>query len=53
MPKLIAAFDTFMQEHRRCGEIDGGVDAQQARLACDCGARITRPLVEPPATRTP
>ena len=50
--ELLVAFDAFMQEHRRCGDIDGGVDDQNAWLACDCGARITRPLVEPPATRT-
>ena len=26
MPELFAALDAFMQEHRRCGELDGGVD---------------------------
>ena len=45
MPELLAALDAFMQEHRRCGEIDGGVDDQHGWLACDCGARITRPVV--------
>lgn len=30
MPELIAAFNAFTQEHRRCGEIDGGVDDQTA-----------------------
>ena len=25
MPELRAALDAFMQEHRRCGELDGGV----------------------------
>jgi hypothetical protein len=53
MPEEIAAFAAFMQEHRRCGAIDGGVDGQHAWLTCDRGARIIRPLVEPPATRTP
>jgi hypothetical protein len=50
MPELLVAFDVFIQEHRRCGDIDGGVDDQHAWLACDCGASITRPLVEPPTT---
>jgi hypothetical protein len=52
MPDVIAAFDAFVQEHRRCGDIDGGVDDQHAWLACECGASIARPL-EPPAARTP
>jgi len=26
MPELLAALDAFLQEHRRCGEKDGGVD---------------------------
>ena len=46
MPELLAAFDAFMQEHRRSGDIDGGVDDQWDR-----GARITRPL-EPLVPRT-
>jgi hypothetical protein len=25
MPELLAALDAFLQEHRRCGELDGGV----------------------------
>jgi hypothetical protein len=25
MPELLAALDAFVQEHRRCGELDGGV----------------------------
>jgi len=39
MPELLAALDTFMQEHRRCSELDGGVDAERVWMACDCGAR--------------
>jgi hypothetical protein len=26
MPELLAALDAFLQEHRRCGELDGGED---------------------------
>ena len=25
MPALLAALDAFLQEHRRCGDLDGGV----------------------------
>jgi hypothetical protein len=51
MPELLASLDAFIQEHRRCGDLAGGVDDQHVWLACECSARITRPLVEPPAAR--
>jgi len=53
MPELLAALDAFLQEHHRCGDLAGGVDEERVWMACDCGARITRPLVEPPAIPTP
>ena len=43
MPELLAALDAFMQEHRRCGELDGGVDGERAWMACSCGADIVLP----------
>jgi hypothetical protein len=46
MPDLLAALDAFMPEHRRCGELDGGVDGERVWMACDCGAGIAHP-VEP------
>ncbi len=46
MPELLAALDAFVQEHRRCGELDGGVDSERVWMACDCGAAITH-RVEP------
>ena len=42
MPELLAALDAFMQEHRRCGELDGGVDGARVWMACDSGAHIVR-----------
>ena len=42
MPKLLAALDAFMQEHRRCGEPDAGVDGDLVWMACECGALIVR-----------
>ena len=40
MPELLAALDAFLQEHRRCGELDGGVEDDRVWMACDCGAVI-------------
>jgi hypothetical protein len=37
MPELIAALDAFMEEHRRCGELDGGVDDGRAWMAATVG----------------
>lgn len=44
MPELLAALDAFLQEHRRCGELDGGVDGERVWLACDCGGGIVHPV---------
>ena len=44
MPELLAALDAFMQEHRRCGELDGGMDGDRVWLTCDCGAGIAHPV---------
>ena len=44
MPELLAALDAFLQEHRRCGELDGGVADERVWLTCDCGANIAHPI---------
>jgi hypothetical protein len=44
MPELIFALDAFIQEHRRCGDLDGGMDGERVWLACDCGASIAHPI---------
>jgi hypothetical protein len=44
MPELLAALDAFMQEHRRWGEVDGGVDGERVWMACDCGAGVAHPV---------
>jgi hypothetical protein len=44
VPDLLAALDAFVQEHRRCGELDGGVDRERVWMACDCGAGIAQPV---------
>ena len=47
MPDLLAALDAFLQEHRRCGELEGGVEGERVWMACDCGAAIVHRV--PPA----
>ncbi|HJR04673.1 MAG TPA: hypothetical protein VKA83_23735 [Methylomirabilota bacterium] len=45
MPELLAGpLDAFMQEHRRRGGLDGGVDGERVWMACDCGAGIAHPI---------
>ena len=44
MPGLLAALDAFLQEHRRCGELDGGIEGERVWMACDCGAGIVQPV---------
>jgi hypothetical protein len=36
----------YVDEHRRCGELDGGVEDGWLRMECDCGARIAKALKE-------
>ena len=44
MPELLAALDAFVQEHRRCGDLDGGVERGRVWMACDCRADIVHPV---------
>jgi hypothetical protein len=44
MPELLAALDAFVEEHRRWGELDGGVGSGRVWMACDCGAKIAHPI---------
>jgi len=39
---LLAALDALYLDHRRCGELDAGVDGAVVWIACDCRARIAR-----------
>jgi hypothetical protein len=38
------ALDAFFLEHRRCGELDGGVEGERLWVTCSCGASLTQPL---------
>jgi hypothetical protein len=39
---LLLDLDAFLNDHRRCGELEGGVDGPTVWLACECGAGIAR-----------
>ena len=49
------AIYAFYLEHRRCGELDGGVDGARVWMTCECGGAIRRhldhALVHPPTQR--
>jgi hypothetical protein len=48
---VLGAFVAFVDDHKRCGDLDGGLDKGQVWLACSCGAQIVHPAKEPaPAT---
>jgi len=44
VPELLAALDVFLLEHLRCGELDGRVEPNRIRMACECGAMIAQPM---------
>jgi hypothetical protein len=44
MPELLAALDAFLQQHRRCGDVDAAVEDGLVRMVCDCGAGIAHPV---------
>ena len=50
MPELLSALNAFLQEHRRCGELDGRGDDVRAWMACECGATIAHPIQPPEST---
>jgi len=39
---LFGALYAFFQEHRRCGDLDGGVEGDRVWMTCTCGAEISR-----------
>jgi hypothetical protein len=44
MKTLWDALDAFLQEHRRCGQMDGGVGEGRGWMTCKCSAEIAQPL---------
>jgi hypothetical protein len=43
MPELLSALMAFVAEHRRCGDLGGGLDDGIVRIECSCGAELVRP----------
>ena len=44
---LLDDLDAFYLEHRRCGELDTGVEGERVWMTCDgCGAGLSRVVVE-------
>ena len=41
---LLHALAAFLQEHRGCGELDGGAEDEWVWMTCMCGAVISRTL---------
>lgn len=39
---LLTELDAFHLDHRQCGELDAGVEAEVVWIASDCGARVAR-----------
>jgi hypothetical protein len=39
---LLTDLDAFSLEHRRCGDLDSGVDWPVVWIACECGASLAR-----------
>jgi hypothetical protein len=48
MLALPESLDAFYLEHRRCGDLDGGVHGDVVLLACEaCGVQLARPISDP------
>jgi hypothetical protein len=39
---LLTEQDAFFTKHRRCGDLDAGVDGPVVWIACPCGASMAR-----------
>jgi hypothetical protein len=39
---LLADLDTFLQEHRRCVDLDSAVEDDRVWMTCTCGAALVR-----------
>jgi hypothetical protein len=46
---VLGALVAFVDDHKRCGDLEGGLDNGHVWLACSCGAQIVQPASAPPA----
>jgi hypothetical protein len=44
MRTLWEDFEAFLQEHRRCGGLDAGVEDEHVWMKCEHDASLARPL---------
>jgi hypothetical protein len=49
MPDVPDVLMAFVDEHQRCGDLDGGRDGGSIWLTCICGAQIVHPASAPPS----
>jgi hypothetical protein len=47
---VVGAFAAFVDEHNRCGELEGGLEGSYVWMACSCGGYIAHPAAVPPAS---
>ena len=47
MLTLLDDLDAFFLEHRRCGDLDGGVEGGRVWMTCECGAGLCHWLAPP------
>jgi hypothetical protein len=40
--RVLAALVALLGEHRRCGDLDDGVEGDRAWMSCTCGAVISQ-----------
>ncbi len=45
MDLLLRDLEAFIGEHRRCGELDTGVEGERVWMTCTCGARMVRDIL--------
>ncbi len=45
MAEILTALEAFLQEHRRCGDLEGGSDETVVWMTCECGPAIAQPVV--------
>jgi hypothetical protein len=43
---LLLDLDAFLTDHRRCGDLDAGVEGPLVWIACECGASMARRVDE-------
>ena len=47
---VLGAFVAFVDDHKRCGDLEGGLDNGYVWLECSCGAKIVHLVKEPAPT---